>query len=126
MKREVLHLSADVNHAARGLEEARLTYMVARFFAMHDALDELLQFCIGRTLSHQSIEIVIELGKEAGADLAVRGDADTRAVSAKRMGYRRDDADFSNTIIEGIAPGSFAHRILGKLFHRTEAIQRGK
>jgi len=48
-------LSADVHHAARGLEKIRLANMVARFFAVDRAPDKFCQVGVVSTASQDSI-----------------------------------------------------------------------
>ena len=55
---------------------------------------------IGSTAKHPAIQIVVALREKAGPDLAVRGKADTAAVSAEGPGDGRNDADLAKTIIE--------------------------
>ena len=48
--------------------------------------------------------IMVQQGKQAGADLAVWSGA--RASNARRtMRHGRDDADFAQAVIEGVTPG---------------------
>src|SRR5712671_2987875 len=65
---------------------------------------------------------MVKQGKQAGTYLAVRGEPHARAVSAKRMRHRSDDADFSLAVVEGITPRGFAG-LIRKLAHGTELIQ---
>ena len=43
---------------------------------------------------------MIEQREQAGADLAVRGEAHARTVSAERMRYRRNDSDLAQAAID--------------------------
>src|SRR3982074_1612885 len=65
---------------------------------------------------------MVEQRKQTGTDLAVRGQADARTVSAERVRDGRDDADFALAVVEGITPRSFAG-FIRQLAHRTELVQ---
>src|SRR5690348_15108634 len=71
---------------------------------------------------HAASQIVIEEGEQAGANLAVRGQAYTRTMSAERVRDGRDDADLAQAVVKGVAPRGFAGRV-GQLAHRTKMIQ---
>src|SRR5689334_15347721 len=103
---------ADMNHAARRLNESRLANMMARLFLLHHGANDAEQFIIGRAALHRAIKIMIQKRKQAGANLAVGCDANARAVPAERMRDRRDDPNLSHTVFEGVATSSFTGRML--------------
>ena len=51
---------------------------------------------------------MIVLAEKAGAEFAVGGDANARAVAAERLRDRGDEADFAAAIGEAIFAGGFA------------------
>ena len=81
--------------------------MVARLLGFDRLLNEGREIVVCTAAGHHGVEIMIEVGEEAGADLAIGGKSDTAAGSAKGLRYRSDDANFSDAIIEGIAARSF-------------------
>ena len=79
--------------------------MVAGFFLEDHPADEQFQLRVGCTPLHLGVQVVVPDGKQAGADLAVGGEADPAAVSAERMGDGRDDSDFAHAVVESVAAG---------------------
>src|SRR5271170_6153684 len=96
-------LAADVNHAARGLEEVRFADVVSRFLQSHRALDECGQLIVAASALHHAVEVVIELRKQASADFAVGSKAEAAALSAECLRDWRDDAYLSNAVVKGVA-----------------------
>src|SRR5450631_927329 len=82
--------------------------MVPGFFALNCLRDVGRQIRIAFTGPHAAIEVMFDLGEKAGADLAVGGEADPAASSAKGLGDGGDDADFSNAVSKCVAAGGFA------------------
>ena len=78
-------LSAYVDHGAGGGNEVGFTDVMAGFLAFHDVSDERINFSSGAA-PHQFGDIVVPDGEQAGADLAVGGDAHAAAVAAEWMG----------------------------------------
>src|ERR1700732_5274663 len=54
------------------------------------------------------MQIVVPNRKQASANLAIGSDTNAAAVSTEGMRDRRDDAGFSNAIVEAIAASRFA------------------
>src|SRR5882757_5198724 len=108
-----VRLAADVDHAAAGLEEAGLADVVAGFLLRDDVANVAGEVIVRTTAVEHAVEIVVGLGKEAGADLAVRGEPDAAAGAAEGAGDRRNDADLTDTVVEGEALRRFAGRIAG-------------
>ena len=52
-------LSADVDHGARGWDEAGFTDVVPRFLLLDSAFDEVGQVGIGGSVAHGSIEVML-------------------------------------------------------------------
>src|SRR5581483_4345242 len=123
-------LSADVHHGAGGGHKVGFTDMVALFFSLHHVLNEGNKLFVGGAAPHQAMQIVVPNRKQAGANLSIRGDADPAAVTAERMGYRRDNSDLSDAIVEAVAAGSLTVLVWGldqrsKLSHAMQdLIQR--
>jgi hypothetical protein len=59
--------------------------VVAGFFLHDYAADVAAKFVVGRAEAHALVEVVFEDGEKAGADLAVAGEADPGALSAKGL-----------------------------------------
>ena len=64
---------------------------------------------------------MVKQGKKAGTDFAVRCKPHARAVSAKRMRDRRDNADFALAVVERVTPRGLAE-FIGKLPHGTKSL----
>ena len=88
--------------------------MVARLLGFDRLLNEGREILIRTAARQHGIEIMIEVGEEAGADFAIGGEADAAAGSAKGLRYGRDDANFSYAIIEGIAARGFTGVVGGQ------------
>src|SRR5271170_1099815 len=116
-------LAADVNHAARGLQEVRFADVVSRFFEGHRALDECGQLIVAASALHHAVKVVIELRKQAGTDFSIGSKANAAALSAESLRDGRDDADLPNAVIEGIAHGGFADSVRRQPHHRPKAFQ---
>ena len=97
-----------MHHCPRRGHEIRLADVVALFFFLHHAADELGQLFVGSAAPHLGVQVVVPHGEQAGADFAVAGDADAAAVSAEGMRDRSDDSDFADAVVEAIAAGGFA------------------
>ena len=112
-----------MDHVSGGLFESRFADVVARFFSHDDLAYIRSKFLIGSTAQHSPIKIVVALGKQAGADLAVRCDANAAAVSAERLRDRGDDADLAYAIVEGKSLRRLAGGVRRELDQGTECIQ---
>ena len=77
------------------------------------------QFRIAGAGAHAPVEIVVDLGKEAGADFAVRGESHAAAGTAKGLGHRSYDADFADAVVESVATGSLAG-FVGRKFNEGQ------
>lgn len=75
----------DVDHAAGGLEEARFANVMAGFLLVDSSANEGSEIVVSPTTAHDCVEVVVELREEAGADLAVGGEADAAALSAEGL-----------------------------------------
>ncbi len=97
----------DVDHTTGWLQESWLTNMMASFFPFHNLPNARQQLHILFTTLQRTREIVVSLREKTGANLAVRSKPYTAAVAAKGMRHRRNNADLSTTVIEGITPCRF-------------------
>ncbi len=75
--------TADMHHATRWLEETGFADVMAGFLALDDTANPLAHLLVGGTTTHQAQKVVIALGEQAGADFAVRGEADAAAMTTK-------------------------------------------
>src|SRR5216683_1076921 len=66
---------------------------------------------------------MIEVGKEAGADLAIGSEADAAARAAKGLRNRRDDANFAQPVVETIAAGGFPWVVSGQGHQRAITVE---
>jgi hypothetical protein len=114
-----------MDHGARGFEEAGLADVVARFLLLYGSQDEFAQLFVGGAAAHFSAEIVFEIRKEAGADLAVGGEADAAARSAEGLGDGGDDADLAYSVGEAIAAGGFAGGVGCERTQGMDGVQTG-
>src|SRR5216683_2661172 len=101
-------LSPDMYHGSRCRHKIRLANVVALFFPGDDIADKFGQVIVRSAAAHEFMQIVLPHGEQAGANLAVGGDANAAAMSAERMRDRRDDSDFTNPVVEAVTPGGFA------------------
>ena len=76
---------------------------MAFFFLGHDSADELGELFVARATAHLGVQVVVPDRKQAGANLAVAGDADAATVSTERMRDGGDDADLADAIFEAVA-----------------------
>ncbi len=102
-----LRLAADVDHGAGRLEEAGFADVVAGFLALHGAVDVGAELGVGGAGAHAAVEVVLDLGEQAGADFAVGGEADAAAGSAEGLGDGGDDADFAGAVGRSRSGGRF-------------------
>src|SRR6266404_4086022 len=102
------YLSPDMHHCPRRLNKIRLADVVARFFSLDNPTDELHEIVIRSSAAHQFMQVVVPNGEQAGANLAVGGDADAAAMAAEGMRNRRDDSNFANAIVKTITASRLA------------------
>ncbi len=88
---------------------------MARFLPLHNAVDVAAQLRVGFAGAHVAVEVVLHLGEEAGADLAVGGEPDAAACSAEWLGDGGNDADFALAIGEAEAAGGLRGIAWGEL-----------
>src|SRR5579863_2943109 len=96
-----------MHHRSRRRNEVRFADVVAFFFFLDYAADEIFQLFVAGAATHLGVEVVVPHREKAGADFAVAGDADAAAVSAEGMGDGSDDADFADAVAEAVAAGGF-------------------
>src|ERR1700683_1009243 len=99
-----------MHHRPRRGHKVCFADVVALFFSLHHAVNELDQLFVGSPTAHEFVQVVIPNRKQASADFAVGGNADAAAVSAEGMRNRSYDSDFADAIIKVITPRSFATR----------------
>src|ERR1700679_2928039 len=112
-----------MDHATRRFQEARLTDVMARLFGLDRLLNKSSEILIRPAPRQHAIQIMIEVGKEAGPDFAIGSKAYATAGSAKGLRYRCDDADFPDAVVEGIAARGFPRAVRCKSHQRAEAVQ---
>src|SRR6202041_1494651 len=97
--------------------------MVTRLFGFDCLLNEGDEIVIRSATRQNAIEVMIEVGKEAGANLAVGRETDTAAGTAKSLRYGGDDADFPHTIVESVAARGFTGVVGGQSHQRAKAVE---
>jgi len=95
---------------------------MAGLFAINRASYIAAKFRIPCARAHQAIQVVFGLREEAGTDLSVRGEANAGAGAAEGLRDRRDDADLSPAVREGIATGSLAGLVWGQFDEREDSL----
>src|ERR1700730_18191536 len=97
--------------------------MVTRLLGFDCLLDEGDEIVIRSATRQNSIKVMVEVGKEAGANLAVGRETDTAAGTAKSLRYGGDDANFPHTIVEGVAPRGFPGIVGREGDERAKAVE---
>src|SRR5664280_3651195 len=98
-------------HRSRCGNKARFTDVVALLLVLDGVKDELDHLLVATSPRHQTIQVVFADREQAGADLAIRGDANAAAMSAEGVRHRRNDADLADAVLEDIAAGGLAVRV---------------
>src|SRR5258708_24844808 len=115
-------LSADEDHGARGLDETGLVDAVALFLFHDNRADVGDQIVVRGSLTQQGPQIVVLLAKQAGAELAIGGEPDARAMATERLGHRRDQTDFARCALgEAIFAGGLA-ALMGNFVERPAGV----
>src|SRR5436190_7728372 len=94
-----------MHHRPRRAHEVGFADVVALFFLAHNIADEIRKLVVGGAATHQFVQIVVPDGKQAGANLAVGGNANAAAMAAERVRNRGDDSDLADAVVETIAAG---------------------
>ena len=81
------------------------------FFLRDDSANEVCQFVVARAAAHLGVQVMIPDREQAGANLAVGGDADAAAMSAEGMRDGSDDADLADAIVEAVTSRGFGARV---------------
>src|ERR1039458_1517619 len=91
-----------MHHRSRGLQESWFPDMMTGFLTLHCTENVVAQFGIAGPSPEAPVQVVLDLREEAGANLAVRGEPDSAAGSAKRLAHRGDDADLTDSVGKGV------------------------
>ena len=81
---------------------------MAGFFLIDGGDDVVGEFGVGLAGAHAAVEVVLDLREEASADFAVGGEANATACAAEGLADGSDDADFPDSVREGVAAGCLA------------------
>src|SRR5215475_11404381 len=100
-----------MHHRPRRGHEIWLADVMAFFLLLYDTTNVVFELLIGCTPLHLRVQVMVPDGEQACADLAVGGNADAAAVSAKGVGHWRNDADLPNTIVEAVAACGLGARV---------------
>src|SRR5580692_9578325 len=92
-----------MNHRSRWLQESRLADMVPGLLALHREGDVVAQCFVAFAGAHPAVEVVLNLGEQAGSNLAIGGEPHAAAGAAKSLGNRSDDPDLAAPIGKAIA-----------------------
>src|SRR6202795_286613 len=101
-------LSSDMHHRPRRRHKSRLPDVVPFFFLLHHLHNELRELLVRRAAPHQLVQVVIPHRKQTRTELAIRGDANSAAMSAEWMRHRRNDSKLAHAIGKAISPRRFA------------------
>ena len=91
-------------HRARGLHEALVVDVVLELLLPHRVAHDLLELRIGRAGAQRTAQVGLGHREQAGAQLALGGDADPVAVTAERLAHRGDEPDRALPVGELPAP----------------------
>src|SRR5882672_6200532 len=115
-------LASDKDHGARRGDKTGLVDAVAFLFFHDDGGDVGDQILVGGTFAQHGAQVVIVLAEKAGAEFAVGGQTDARAVAAERLRDWRDEADFAGGAIrETVFARGFA-ALVGNLHQRPARV----
>src|SRR5580700_3981004 len=92
-------LSTNKHHSTGGWHEIGGIDPVALLFFHHHRANIDTQIVIRSAFSQQRSQVVIVLAEKAGAQLAVRGQPNARAVSAERLSDRSNQTDFARSAV---------------------------
>src|ERR1700676_2255219 len=92
-------LPADEHHSTRGWYEIRGIDPVTLFFFQYHRADIGDQILVASSFAEKRAEVVVVLAEKTSAQLAVRGQADTRAVAAEGLRHRSDQADLARRAV---------------------------
>ena len=95
-------------HGPRWFQESGLADVMAGLLPLNGTKNEGAKFLIARAAEHVAVEVVVGLRKEAGADFAVGGEADTAACAAEGLRYRGNDADFALAVGKAVTASGLA------------------
>src|SRR5258708_11425935 len=105
-------LAADEDHGTRGRHESRFVDAMAGFFFSDHGANSLLNVLVGGAVAEQGAEIVVILAEEAGADLAVGGEANAGAMAAEGLRDGSDQANFAGrAVLKVIRARGFTLRV---------------
>src|SRR5580704_15100766 len=115
-------LATNENHCARRRLKTRRVNAMSFIFFSDDGADEGHNVIVAGAFTKQRAQVVIVLAEEAGAQFAVGGQANARAVAAKGLRDWSDQADFSGSAVgETIFAGGFT-AFVGNLHERPAGV----
>src|ERR1017187_6209510 len=97
-----------MHHRPRRRHEAGFANVVALLLVLDGVKDELDHLFVAGSPRHQASQVVLADREQAGADLAIRRDANAAAMSAEGVRHWRNDADLADAVLEDIAAGGLA------------------
>src|SRR5215813_4031219 len=111
-------LAADKYHGSRRRHKTRLVDAMTFFLFVHHRTDVNAEILVTGIFAQQGAQVMILFAKEAGTKLAVGGQPDTRTVSAKGLGNRRDQADLAPRAVRETILARCLARLVGNLHQR--------
>src|SRR5581483_8778003 len=97
-----------MHHCPRCWHKVGLAYVVPLFLFANHVANKFRHVVVRSATPHEFMEIVVPNRKKTGANLAVRGNANSAAMPAEWVGNRRDDSDFADAVIKLVTSCGFA------------------
>src|SRR5579859_538736 len=94
-----------MHHRPRCRNKIRLPDVMARFLFADHVADEPDEFVVRSAAAHKFMQVMVPYRKQAGANLAVGGNANAAAMPAEGMRYRSNNSDLANAVVKAITAG---------------------
>src|SRR5438034_1177621 len=123
IRRWIVQLASDKDHRTRGRHETGLVNAVAFLFFVDDRADIGDEVVVGGAFAKERAEVMIFPTEQAGAELAVGRDPDSRTKATEGLCDRGDEADFAG---RAIGKAVFASGFAALVGNRSEERRVGK
>src|SRR5437870_9012200 len=115
IRRWIVQLASDKDHRTRGRHETGLVNAVAFLFFVDDRADIGDEVVVGGAFAKERAQVMIFPTEQAGAELAVGRDPDSRTKATEGLCDRGDEADFAGRAIGKAAFASGFAALVGNL-----------